>query len=1066
MDPSAFMGNAAQFNAAQFNPQQQQQHQQHHLQQQQQHQQQLAAMQMQNGGPMRNASPTFQNSVYQTNSVVPSKRPRPREDSLAGSPRPNPGMLPTARSETPQQFPGYQPGGMSQQTPGLQQPSQYPHLQQNGSSNATPSPIMGNNMRPGSVPQRVATASPHSFSPGGQQFAPQASPVQSEHGTPQPNPYMQNMPPNMQSMQNAPQGFNPNGNFTPTPSPARPSPNPNAMGNMMPQQMGGQMPQQMPQQMGQMPGHMYPPNMPQRSSMDPQQIAAYQARLQKQLQAQGNPQNMHPNVQQNMQMAAQMQAQNMGQGRGMPPKAPMQMPNGQMPPGGMRPQQRGIPQEQFMKSLSKFMQAKGLPLETNAVIANRPVNLLVLFQAVQSKGGYKPTTVSHQWPNISNAMGFHPGQMPQAPQLLKELYERNLARFEEVWVSQQNQQRMMQQGMQTPNTSSQPTPNRQMSPQGQTSPQGQMAPGQQPPQMHPGQVQTPIKQSPYGGPSSMNGMPTPQGQMPINEAAPAQGHARPSHSRGMETSPGPGQGAAFPLASPAQTKQGILPMPPGPKGDQGRPQGKPEPPKLLRMAESNVYQPDVYAPREDRWGGVELIQNDLKGMVLESLRPDVPSVWELGQIDIQALTRSIESGIHSEVRMALDTLATVSLGTNVVVYIQLKNCEDLVDALIDCAEEQLEQLAENTVEVSDEIQLASYEDVARACWVDEMNIRHIPVAGSSDYDLDRAVDRLTCIFTILRNLSFPAPAPISKDHPYPEENNENASVLADESVIKFLCVLIRYLGTRTMLLRTHANTLEFMKDAIVFLANIAGAVEIPGREQALCLLHFLLAFAPSPGPSTVDGQLFFPPFEHGVHTYLLYAVNALTNFLARDEPNRTHYKTLFALDANSSPPYELLTKTFALAISVLPLQAPAEPPLINQIIDANTPWLMQGLLAADILASLAPGQDSGLAKSWLASGNGFAQGLYHLIRAVGTHYDYVASKKISRDNPLPYVMSLGFSTLRKLADKARDPNCPASFPADAVPSSDSVFKMLQTRLADWVKDPVFKNLVAYAAVDR
>ena len=213
MDPSAFMTGQGQFNPAlanQFaNPQQ--------------------MLAMQNGG-MRNPSPSFPNPMYQTNSVVPTKRPRPREDSIAESPRQNPNMLPTSRAETPQQaqFPSFSQAGMPQQT--TSQPSPYPHLQPNGSANATPSPIMANQMRPSSVPQRVSTTSPHPFSPAAQNFGPQASPVPSEqNATPQPNPYMQqgNFPPN----------FNPN--FAGAQSPARPPSNPNPMqGQMMPQQVG------------------------------------------------------------------------------------------------------------------------------------------------------------------------------------------------------------------------------------------------------------------------------------------------------------------------------------------------------------------------------------------------------------------------------------------------------------------------------------------------------------------------------------------------------------------------------------------------------------------------------------------------------------------------------------------------------------------------------------------------------------------------------------------------------------------------------------------------------------
>ncbi|KAF5654421.1 SWI1-like protein, partial [Fusarium heterosporum] len=428
MDPSAFMANSGQFNPAQF-----------------QNQQQMGGAMPNGPGPMRNVSPSFQNPAYQTNSVIPSKRPRPRDDSIAGSPSQNPGMLPTSRSETPQQqsFPGgFQPGAMPQQNVG-----QFSHLQQNGSTNASPSPIMSNQMRPGSVPQRVATASPHPFSPSGQQFNHQTSPIPSEHGTPQPNPYMQNMP----------QGFNPN--FAPSPSNARPSPNPNAMaGNqMMAQQMG-----QMSQHMGQMQGNMYPPQMqqtqqqqgnpqqqqgqqqgqqtPQRSGLsDQQKMAAYQMRLQQQLQ--GNA----------VQMQAQMQAQNMGRGM-MPNKQVPGMPNGQqMQQGVMRPQQRmmaNVNPEQFMKNLTTLMNSKGLPLDPNPMVGDRPVNLMMLFQAVQNKGGYKQaSSAATGWPHVAQMLGLPP-QNPIVPQTLRAIYERNLYKFEEVWNAQQQKQRMMQQQQQ------------------------------------------------------------------------------------------------------------------------------------------------------------------------------------------------------------------------------------------------------------------------------------------------------------------------------------------------------------------------------------------------------------------------------------------------------------------------------------------------------------------------------------------------------------------------------------------------------------------------------------------
>lgn len=484
-----------------------------------------------------------------------------------------------------------------------------------------------------------------------------------------------------------------------------------------------------------------------------------------------------------------------------------------------------------------------------------------------------------------------------------------------------------------------------------------------------------------------------------------------------------------------------------------------------------VYEPMSRVLAPDSFGGVQLDDIDKKVMVLETIRVDVPSVWDLGMVDLQALTRSIESGIHGEVRMALDTLATVTYNSSLAMYIQLNHCEDLVDALLECAEEQLEQLAENTVEVSDEIQLTPYEDVARACWVDEMTIRPVPEFASPEYELDRAVDRLTCIITILRNLSFPPQQAKEMD-----ERNDNIIVLADESVIKFLCVVIRYLGTRNMLLRSHTNTLELMKDLVVLLANIACAVEISSREQAECLLQFLLAFSPAPGPSMVDGRLYFPHYEGQIHSYLVPAINALANFLARDEPNRTHYKAIFSADSSSSQPYELLTRTFGMAIAVLPLDTAgpsfnhaqhhrAAPELLRAV-DANRPLVMQALLSADILASLAPGPESDIARLWLNSGSGLAQGIHHMIQVLSGHFDQMATGRAYKDQDFPYIVSLGFTTLRKLAEKAHDPNDNTSLPLAILPSSGNILKLMQLKSDSWAKEGLFKHLAAYASLER
>ncbi|KAK8922579.1 SWI/SNF chromatin-remodeling complex subunit sol1 [Metarhizium anisopliae] len=844
MDHSAFLANPGQFNPGQFP-----------------NQQQMAGMQ---NGPMRHGSPTYQNqnqtanpnqnqnqnAVYQTNPVIPSKRPRPREDSVTGSPGQNPGMQPPSRSETPQQnFGGFQPAGgaMPQQPPG-----QFPHLQPNGSANASPSPIMGNQMRPGNVPQRVATASPHPFSPGPQQqfTGSQASPIPSEHGTPQPNQYMQNIPP----------GYNPG--YAQSPSNPRPSPNPNVMA--------------------------------------------------------GGPAG-------NMQMQAQMQAQNMG--RGMMPKQQVPgMPNGQMPQGAMRQQPRpigNINPEQFMKNLTTLMNAKGLPLDPNPIVGDRPVNLVMLFQLVQSKGGYKPVTTGNGWGLIAQSLGL-PAQIPTVPPTLKQV----------VSVD------------------------------------------------------------------------------------------------GRQATPLPVVGA----------EQHMPRMPP---------------------------KPEDYSPcaRElSTHGGVDLHAANLLGAELERWEPTVPSVNELGNIDISALTRSLQCGIHGEVRLALDTLATISSSQNQAHFLHLRACDDLVEALVDCAESQVDLLVEHTTEVADEIQLTSYEDVVRGCRIERWAVRDVPAFGSIEYQLDGAVDRLICITTILRNVSFPG------------ENNDNHIMLCEESVIKMLCSIIRYLGTRTMLLRTHANTLDFMKDIVVLLSNISSQLEIPGREQALSLLQFLLAFAPVPGPTMASDTLNFTPYDPSIHSYLPHAVDALAKLLARDEPNRGFYKTLFTIDSSSPLANELLVRTFALTVAPLPDKAKEQlrPPTFPPLFETRKPFLMQGLLGAEIIASLVPGSEPGMARALLASGNCLAQNLVQLIQDLCFLYEKPPSNTrggsravaARKDPELVYIVVVAVSLLRRLAEKARDSSGTGSAGiGDLLPQPQMLMDALMMQSPEWTKEGLLPQLTAVLNLD-
>lgn len=473
--------------------------------------------------------------------------------------------------------------------------------------------------------------------------------------------------------------------------------------------------------------------------------------------------------------------------------------------------------------------------------------------------------------------------------------------------------------------------------------------------------------------------------------------------------------------------------------------------------------PDEYQPcsREldfKNHGGLDLDSVANLGADLERWRPDMPLPHDLGMIDIHALTKSLQCGIHGEVRLALDTLVSVTRASETAQHflIDLKYCDDLVETLIECADEQVDDLVERLEPVSDEIDLRPYEDVVRDCRAETFSLRKVTVFGEADYHLERAADRLIAVTTILRNLSF---------------FEVNQPVLADESVIKFLCSVLRTLGTHENLLQGSSNCLDFMKDVIILLSNIAGYIELANRDHASCLLQLLLAFAPAPAPVLAEGKLVFAAFEPSVHQYLPHAVDALAKLLARDEPNRSHYQAIFAADATSSMPNELLTRTFALAISPIPEQnRENRPASLPSLIEARKPLVMQGLLAADILAQLAPGYESGVAHLWLSSGEGFAQNLYHMIRTLCAQAEPAVARGNSRSQPredtdVLYIISCGMSTLRRLGEKARDPNDPSSMPQAVLPTRDSVLSAFQS-----LKNPkwshVLAQMSAYAGLDK
>jgi SWI/SNF chromatin-remodeling complex subunit SWI1 len=710
----------------------------------------------------------------------------------------------------------------------------------------------------------------------------------------------------------------------------------------------------------------------------------------------------------------------------------------QMPPTMMKSDNS----ESFLKQVKSYMTQNGWPFDQNPVIAGRPISLANIWSIVIRNGGYENMPMD-SWSKITHALQISPIQYPNAAQELQNIYHRNLSRFEAYYNQRVKEQRARQNNDPT-------VPQNQASPVKQPNQQARAhSPLQQLPhsQIDAANAMKPMHSMPNNvHTASMNGFATPPGNRQGNKNVFNQ--PRSGLSRPPEVTPPHGPQAPFPSPSPA---------PPGKRVSSATEKSLQGPDPLLTQIPPKLPIEDPFKPAvlpESRFHG-PIIVDEISQLTaeMERFKPTVPSLMELGVIDIHALNMSIKSGIHAEVRLALDTLTTISVDQNA--HLQLNDCDDLVESLVDCARDQSDLLAEYAAEVSDVMLISSYEDVLRGCRAEIESIQDAPAMGTVDYDLDRSVDRLICITTILRNFSF---------------HELNHGPLVAPFVVKFIAQVIRFLGTRNMLLRTQRNTLDFMKDVVTFLSNVSQSIILPGKEEALCLLHFLLSFAPTPPTITPDKDVLFTFYDPNLHKYTPPAVDSLAKLLARDEPNRTYYKTIFAADSGSNPAYELLTRTFALAISPLPdPHRRAITRSIISLINPRRPFLLQGLLAAEILANIAPGPDSGLTRSWLASSDGFALCLLRLVNLLATDPSSWAAPPQHRGRPTEdpnmynFIVYRGLAVLHRLAEKSKNTDGPNdSFPTGIFPTKVNLMGALGFKDID---TQFLRHLCAYAALE-
>jgi SWI/SNF chromatin-remodeling complex subunit SWI1 len=772
-------------------------------------------------------------------------------------------------------------------------------------------------------------------------------------------------------------------------------------------------------------------------SMNPQ-LNMGQPSMQQGLSSQQRDYQMQMQAQARQLQAQAAHARPTSSGMGQMGKPNVPMPNPQM--ASMQQMQQNarsqITPEVFARGLQSFMQQKGIPVNVNPVICGRPLHLMPLFSSIIKAGGSLKITKLNQWPNVAQQFGFPSSHLGPAAQELRDYWSRNVFAYENAWVTKQNRQ-----GQQVRHPSGDFDAQHQL--QNQMSPNKHHFAG---PDFgsHTSDTHT-LKLNGSNASQVLNGYTPPAQLKDQSRQQPAPVQHRANASRQME----------------AKQLNGISTQyPPAKKHDSGQS-------KMLKTeAEAQMprkqpiedpFRPQVLPGNETRMHGPINVEEMISiTHSLLDLKPVTPMFRELGAIDIHALNMSIKSGILAEVRLALDTLTTISLESTT--HLSLDACDDLVESLVDCAQEQVDLLAKHATEVSDEMLISSYEHVMRSCRIEAESLQEVHEMGSVEYDLDRAVDRLICITTLIRNFSF---------------YETNFGLLGMPEVVRLLTSVVKYVGTKEMFLRSHRNTLDFMKDVIIYLSNLSHSIQLPGKDEALCLLHFLLSFAPCPHPVSSTGEgVSFASYDPNIHKYTPSAVDSLAKLLARDEPNRSYYKAIFAADGTSSPPYELLTRTFGLAIAPIPSSTKGAALLL---VETRKPFLLQGMLAAEILSNLAPGSEAEVARSWLSSSDGFAVTLLKLVlqlafvprppRPPSRHSQQRSMHNEADADAINAIMHRGIAVLRRLAEKSRTSNSENGelrLPFGVVPKKENLVAALMSKDID---PYVVRQLCMYAGLE-
>ena len=328
---------------------------------------------------------------------------------------------------------------------------------------------------------------------------------------------------------------------------------------------------------------------------------------------------------------------------------------------------------------------------------------------------------------------------------------------------------------------------------------------------------------------------------------------------------------------------------------------------------------------------------------ISELKP-YPTFHELGKLDIQAISKSIQSKLPAEMGNSLDILAIIANDRRW--GLPLVHCADLLDTLLDCLSEDRAMSKDQTA-----LNFRSYQGlIVEAKHATRKLVKQSPWLGSDRFQAYGWIERAMSVLTILRNLAF---TEINQE--FIARSPHVANILA-ETVAEFYSFNV--LGEIGALL-----LLNFAKDMVTLLSLISANLVIHDTRTASILCEFLLTFTTSDCHEvsqsiTLHNEITDP--------YLTPAVDTIAKLVSRDSPNRRLFRD-FLLTPNSLGDNRRIAAMMAMAMTVIAVPVFTEP-LSARSLSTRISQLQHALIIAETIVDFCP-DVSTLPTEWMDVGN-------------------------------------------------------------------------------------------------